>query len=583
MRLTYTVITPARDEADNLPALAHALGQQRIRPLRWMIVDGGSSDETVRVAESIVAEYDWARLIVLPTAQRERGAPIVRAIHAGLDALDVESDVVVNVDADVTIEPDYFERLLHEFADDPSLGIASGSAWELEGNVWRQRFVTGGTVWGATRAYRWACLQDVLPLEERHGWDGIDQLKARAQGWETTTFTDLPFRHHRAEGQHDGSTWAHWLANGDTAYFMGYRPWYLFARTAHHLRRDPSALALLFGYASAALRRSPRLEDSPARAVLRTDQSFRNLLHRRREALGLLETSEGIGGRGWARAPAASGATDPHERRDAGRTPSAASRQARLGPGDRRRLPMLSSYAWHTLHPRFISADSVVVDLGANEGHFSQAIVGEFGSACHAVEPDPAVFSRIPADDRITKYCLAIGGTEGRVRFAVAESSLASRVVEHADGSAQTIEVDQLTLPGFVGRFQIPGIDVLKLDIEGAEIAALDACEDDLLRAIKQITIEIHDFCGIVPPSDAERVLARLERLGFSCVRMSRVGHQDTWCVNRRLCRISVLELAFIRLFVRYYWGAFRVLKRRLGLAMTERPLDFRRLSREHR
>ena len=73
--LTYSIITPARDEADTLPALARA-GQQRVRPLRWVIVEGGSSDATVNVAETIVAEYDWARLVVLPaTAPRERGLP----------------------------------------------------------------------------------------------------------------------------------------------------------------------------------------------------------------------------------------------------------------------------------------------------------------------------------------------------------------------------------------------------------------------------------------------------------------------------------------------------------------------------
>jgi glycosyltransferase involved in cell wall biosynthesis len=287
VELTYSIITPARDEAETLPALAVALGGQSIRPLRWVIVEGGSSDATVKVAETIVAEYDWARLVVLPaTAPRERGAPIVRALHAGLDALDHEPDVVVNVDADVTMEPDYFERLLDAFAQDPSLGIASGSAWELDDGVWRQRFVTGGTVWGATRAYRWTCLQSLLPLEERHGWDGIDQLKARARGWQTRTCIDLPFRHHRAEGRHDGSRWAHWLANGDTAHFMGYRPWYLFARTLHQMRRDPAAFALVYGYVAAAARQSPRLSDPAARAVLRSDQSIRRAAARRREALG---------------------------------------------------------------------------------------------------------------------------------------------------------------------------------------------------------------------------------------------------------------------------------------------------------
>jgi poly-beta-1,6-N-acetyl-D-glucosamine synthase len=287
VRLTYSIITPARDEADALPRLADALRRQTRIPERWVIVDNGSRDETADVAATILADCEWARLLVLPEpGRRERGAPIVRALHAGLESLEVEPDVVVNVDADVTMEPDYFERLLDAFARDPRLGLASGSAWERENGAWRQRFVTGGTVWGATRAYRWACLNDVLPLEQRHGWDGIDQLKARARGWHTKTLTDLPFRHHRTEGREDGTRWAHWVANGDTAYFMGYRPWYLLARTLHHMRRTPAAVGLVVGYLSAAARRSPRLDDAGARRVLRADQSFRTILERRREALG---------------------------------------------------------------------------------------------------------------------------------------------------------------------------------------------------------------------------------------------------------------------------------------------------------
>jgi glycosyltransferase involved in cell wall biosynthesis len=285
--LTYSIITPARDEAETLPRLAESLARQTRLPERWVIVENGSSDGTRAVAEAIVETCDWVQLLVLgESGSRERGAPIVRAIHAGVEALGNEPDVVVNIDADVTIEGDYFERLLEAFEREPTLGIASGSAWELSDGVWRQRFVTGGTVWGATRAYRRACLTSVLPLEERHGWDGIDQLKARARGWETKTLTDLPFRHHRIEGSEDGSSWAHWLANGDTAHFMGYRPWYLLARTLHRARRDPAAIGLIAGYAAAAARRSSRLDDPQARAVLRDDQSLRQILRRRREALG---------------------------------------------------------------------------------------------------------------------------------------------------------------------------------------------------------------------------------------------------------------------------------------------------------
>ncbi len=258
-----------------------------------MIAENGSTDKTAELhGDRSRVQLGTACSRSPETGPRERGAPIVRALHAALDALDVTTDVVVNVDADVTMEPDYFERLLQAFEADPQLGIASGSAWEQDDGVWRQRFVTGGSVWGATRAYRWACLQDVLPLEERHGWDGIDQLKARARGWDTRTLPDLPFRHHRTEGREDGSSWAHWVANGDTAYFMGYRFWYLLARTPHRVRRDRAAVGLTHGYLSAALRRSPRLDDAAARAMLRSDQSLTKILRRRREALGLPEASE---------------------------------------------------------------------------------------------------------------------------------------------------------------------------------------------------------------------------------------------------------------------------------------------------
>ncbi|MDX6410608.1 MAG: hypothetical protein QOE91_124, partial [Gaiellaceae bacterium] len=45
----YTVVTPVRNEADNLVRLAQCLLEQTRRPRAWMIVDTGSDDETERV------------------------------------------------------------------------------------------------------------------------------------------------------------------------------------------------------------------------------------------------------------------------------------------------------------------------------------------------------------------------------------------------------------------------------------------------------------------------------------------------------------------------------------------------------
>jgi biofilm PGA synthesis N-glycosyltransferase PgaC len=285
--LSYAVITPARNEAENLRRLGDALLAQTARPCTWLIVDNGSTDETTEVARGLAEAHDWIRTASVPgEAVATRGGPVARAFAAGIHELGEPPDVVVKVDADISFAADYFERLLARFTEQPSLGIAGGTCYELEDGVWVPRHVTGDRVRGASRAYRWACLQDVLPLEDRPGWDGIDELKAVARGWTTKSFVDLEFRHHRALGRRDQSRWRRLYEVGRAAHFTGYRPTYLVLRSLFKARKELAALALIGGYAAAAVRREPRCDDPLALDFLRRQQALRRLPLRAREALG---------------------------------------------------------------------------------------------------------------------------------------------------------------------------------------------------------------------------------------------------------------------------------------------------------
>lgn len=287
MTLGYAVVTPARDEEENLRRLAAALVAQTVAPTAWVVVDNGSRDRSRAVVEGLAAEHKWIRLVESPpTPDPIPGAPIVRAFHRGLEELAELPELVVKLDADVTFDADYFERLAAAFADDASLGIAGGVCLEEENGAWRATHVTGEHVRGAVRAYRRACLEQVLPLPERLGWDGVDELKAQVLGWRTGLVPGLAFRHHRKLGERDRGHAGRWLAQGRGAHFMGYRPLYLLLRTLHRARRDPAALAMLWGYASAAIRRQPVYEDAAVRAHLRRTQRLRHLRARTREATG---------------------------------------------------------------------------------------------------------------------------------------------------------------------------------------------------------------------------------------------------------------------------------------------------------
>ncbi len=290
MGLTYAVITPARDEEENLRRLSACLIAQTVEPQAWIVVDNGSTDRTAAYVHELGHDHPWIRLAVAENTEGlARGGPIVRAFHRGLEELDGQPDVIVKLDADLSMDPDYFERLLHAFADDPKLGIASGAGHELDSEgVWRLRGVAPGQAWGASRAYRAECLHDVLPLEESMGWDGIDQFKAVKHGWTTGTITSIPFRHHRFEGERDGAPSVGWAAQGRASYYMGYRFSYLVLRALHHGRRERAALAMVRGYVGAAIARAPRC-DAELRSQVRRQQRLREVaprLRRLRESGG---------------------------------------------------------------------------------------------------------------------------------------------------------------------------------------------------------------------------------------------------------------------------------------------------------
>jgi glycosyltransferase involved in cell wall biosynthesis len=284
----YAVITPTRNEAENLARLAACLERQTVRARRWIIVDNGSTDETPELARSLAADRPWITLLQIPGEHSPvRGAPVVRAFHAGLGILQERVEVVVKLDADVSFEDEFFAQLLDAFAIDPSLGITGGVCLEQDDRgCWVPDHVTRDHVRGATKAYRYDCLQAVLPLEERMGWDGVDELKAQVRGWRTRTLPGLCFRHHRVIGTRE-PTWSKWAIQGDMAHFMGYRPYYVVARSLYRALQAPSAVAMLWGYARAAVTGRPRCSDAGAIAQLRRQQSVRSLPARAREARGV--------------------------------------------------------------------------------------------------------------------------------------------------------------------------------------------------------------------------------------------------------------------------------------------------------
>jgi poly-beta-1,6-N-acetyl-D-glucosamine synthase len=285
MSLSYGIVTPVLNQADDLRRLASDLLEQTVVPTAWVVVDQGSVDGTRAIADSLAREQTWIRVASTKMAEAPQVAPIVHAFHVGLAELDPTPDVVVRLEADTSLDSAHFERLLGERASAADLAAAAQPDVDEGHGVWRQRHGTGPGVWGACRAYRRDCLDDLMPLEEHMGWDTLDLQKAVVKGWGSRLFLDLPFRHHRSEGIRDGARFRTWVIQGEATHFMSYRVSYLLVRTLFRMPRDPAAVGLLVGYGRALAGRRPRCADAELRSYVREQQSLRRLPLRAREAL----------------------------------------------------------------------------------------------------------------------------------------------------------------------------------------------------------------------------------------------------------------------------------------------------------
>src|ERR1700685_2367441 len=123
--VNYVLITPARNEAAFIELTLQSVLAQTLLPVKWVIVDDGSTDGTGDIVRKYAADYPWIELLQM-TERRDRhfGGKAV-AVDAGRQrAAGLQFDVIGNLDADVSFEPDYFEFLMARFSENPKLGVA---------------------------------------------------------------------------------------------------------------------------------------------------------------------------------------------------------------------------------------------------------------------------------------------------------------------------------------------------------------------------------------------------------------------------------------------------------------------------
>lgn len=263
--LPYVLITPARNEAAFIEKTIQSVVSQTALPVKWIIVNDGSTDATGQIVRKYIAAYDWIEIVDMPERRDRNFAAKVHSFNAGYAKVkELSYEVIGNLDADVSFEQDFIAFLLSKFAEFPQLGVA-GTIFEEEGGYssGADSFEGQNHVSGQVQFFRRACFQDIggyIP----HKAGGIDWMAvttARMLGWQTRSFREKAFFHHRHLGTAERSALASAFSYGEKDYYLGGHPvWELF-RVAYRMIKKPylvEGMALGLGYLWALVRQTEK-------------------------------------------------------------------------------------------------------------------------------------------------------------------------------------------------------------------------------------------------------------------------------------------------------------------------------------
>jgi FkbM family methyltransferase len=157
----------------------------------------------------------------------------------------------------------------------------------------------------------------------------------------------------------------------------------------------------------------------------------------------------------------------------------------------------------------------VIVDLGSHIG----ASIAFFrqrhpAAEIHGFEPDPDSFARLQANvaalEGVTIDPRAVAAGAGEAVLNASPNSVASSLLAR-NGGGRPVAVRTVGLDGILEELGLERIDLLKLDVEGAEWDVLANARR--LDAVQAIAGELHPKLVPVPP---ERFFALLEGFDVS-------------------------------------------------------------------
>lgn len=212
--MKFLIIIPTHNEEENILFCLKSLENQTFKDFKIVVVNDGSTDETQQLVEDFYKTSSFqlpASILNLEKSTHEPGAKVVRTFNKGLETQNLDGfDVICKFDADLIFPENYLEEINKIYVENPKAGMVSGLVyikktsnsqtlkpsnpaenWEFE-NLSSKNHVRG-----PIKSYRKECFLAMNGLRPVLGWDNIDVMLAKMNGFEVITTKEIWVKHLR--------------------------------------------------------------------------------------------------------------------------------------------------------------------------------------------------------------------------------------------------------------------------------------------------------------------------------------------------------------------------------------------------